>query len=144
MSAYSHPISGVSISSIPASCPYARAMAEQHEQGGSNDSDAPAVVAIPLPPAVAEEWKQCPAFSAFNIKGKDSNHNNQDLNDAREFDGDESNSASLSCPFKGAKSPEELSKTLSQIPLSHFGTAAPPKLGVNTGESRSRPGGGGK
>eukprot|EP00529_Nitzschia_sp_RCC80_P003789 CAMPEP_0113461420 /NCGR_PEP_ID=MMETSP0014_2-20120614/11534_1 /TAXON_ID=2857 /ORGANISM="Nitzschia sp." /LENGTH=1045 /DNA_ID=CAMNT_0000353185 /DNA_START=157 /DNA_END=3294 /DNA_ORIENTATION=- /assembly_acc=CAM_ASM_000159 len=123
MSSNSQPTSGVSVSSIPASCPYARAMLEQQpQQDDSNDaaSEVPAVVALSLPPAVAEEWKRCPAFSAYKT-----NDNGNYINEESTGTGDATtNKTSPSCPFKGAKSPEEISKTLSQIPPSHFGNTA--------------------
>ena len=131
MSSKPKPTSGVTVSSIPASCPYARAMLEQQpQQDDSNvatsSSEVPAVVALSLPPAVAEEWKRCPAFSAHN----NNDHNSENVNDKNEETtgtGDDAanttnKTTTPSCPFKGAKSPEEISKTLSQIPPSHFGT----------------------
>lgn len=120
------PGGNVSVSSIPISCPYARALLEeqrQKQQEPKNDGDGDAaVVTVQLPPAVAEEWKNCPAFTASSKNSSSTSS----IDTATPNDGGNTSTtpspSGASCPFKDAKSPEEISKTLSQIPPSHFGT----------------------
>jgi heme oxygenase len=79
-------------------CPYAVALSE--DEASSHGGDA-------VPHQIAAELSHCPAFQAPQNNGGNNSNNGSH------------NKPVISCPFKEAKSAEEVQKTLAQIPKSH-------------------------